>query len=333
VQLIFQWHPYGVAFFREWYYSTATWQLYSILSTGFQGAAVLSQQVITNVTGGLVLFGAGWLLFDVFNRNVDAVAGGTPRALGDVFRRGRRAIRAWRAAVIGREFRFAAGGYTAWVLKLLTYGPGAFLMMAFIERDFFGLDLEDFGSLLMILAAFVTLPLESVMLASRLFRNELKDRTWSTLYMLPWNLPAVAYSKLSGALLALVPTAVYFFLGALLCPDGLRTFVADLYDREAAVMTFVLVAQFIFMLHLVTWYSILTNSWTGILLAVLTTFGGLWLWSMCMIAPLMLQVLTPVDQEIYILLMNVLMGCIALTLSALLHWNIGTRLRRAAAAH
>jgi hypothetical protein len=308
--------------------------LYNILTTGFSGAAVTSQQVISNFAGGSVLFVVGWLLFDIFNRNVDAAAGGSVRSLGDLLRRrGRRSIRAWPAALIGREFRFGVGGYGAWLVKLLTYGPFAYLAMAFMERDFRDVEAEDFGSLLMVLATFVALPLESIVLASRLYRTELKERTWSTLCMLPWTLPGVAYSKLAGTALALFPTVFYFGLGALLDPNGLRDFFGDMNEPEAIVAAFVIVAQFVLVLHLVTWFSILTNSWTGILLALLTWFGGLWLWYLCIIAPLVLQIITlGNDQEIYLIVTNTVLGWGVLAVAALLHWNIGSRLRSAAAA-
>ena len=94
------------------------------------------------------------------------------------------------------EFRFGVGGYTACLVKLCVYGPIAWCLMALDEQSFFRVDLEDFGATLMVVSLFVLLPIESTVLASRLFRGEIRDKTWSTLCMLPRSLADVAYWNL-----------------------------------------------------------------------------------------------------------------------------------------
>lgn len=334
VQWYVMMHGYGLEIARACYYATVTGKLYEILTTGFSGL-IVNAQVVSNVVAGLLLFGLGWLVFDLFNRDIDVATRGAARTLSDlVSRRGRRSIRAWDgAAIIGREFRFGVAGLSGWIIKLLVYGPGTFLALLLLEEgNLHRITVEKYGELLMGLMAYVVLPLESIVLASRVFRAEIKERTWSTLCMLPRSLPGIAYSKILGAGLALLPSLGYFMLGSLLCPRAVSDFFRDLTDAEAIVLLAFVVANFVLFLHLVTWYSLIMSSWFGIMVAFLTWFGGLWLWYLCLILPLMLRIIAPSGgEDWYILITNGIMSWVLLGLAAVLHVNIGSRLRAAAA--
>jgi ABC-type transport system involved in multi-copper enzyme maturation permease subunit len=333
VQRYVEFHALGLKVFDAWYNATAAALMSNVLSTGFGGSA-LNSQVVSNLVGGAVIFVVSWLLFDVCNREVDVATGSARRTLWDLLRRkGRRSIRVWgAAAVAGREFRFAAGGFSAWVIKLLAYGPAAYGALVMLEGNYRRVRADDYGSMLIGVMLFAVLPLEAVLLASRVFRSEIKERTWSTLYMLPESLAGISYSKLAGAALALVPAAFYFFVGSVLDPDAIRNFVNELDEPEALVATFVGVANVVFLLHLVAWYSILTNSWVGILLAVVTWFATIWMWQICIMVPLMMGRMTSGPGQPFVLAMYAAMGCGLLAVSALLHWHVGVRLRVAAAA-
>lgn len=326
-------HEFVLLVSREWFQATAIYQLGATLLTGFAGGP-FNAQVISNLTVGVLAFGLSWAVFDPFNRNVDVAAPSAGRTLATLFlRRGRPPARAWTAAIVGREFRFAAGGYSTWIVKLLIYGPVAWFTMAMSQRSVFDVNLEDLGLVLMIGALYVVFPIEATVLASRLFRGEIKDKTWSTLYMLPRSLAGVAYSKLGGTLLALVPTAFCFLVGAQLYPQGVNGFFNNLDDRETIVVVFVMVAHFTLYLHLVTWFSILTNAWTGILLAVMTWVGGMIAWSfITMIIPMVLGITANVNPQTWTLIVNAVTGCAMLAIAVALHLHIAARLRAAAAS-
>ena len=325
-------HKLGLIVSRELFHSTAIYQLWITLTTGFDGGP-LNKQVISNLAGGCALFLLGWAVFDLFNRNVDVASPTSARSLANLFRRkGRSPTRAWTTAIVGREFRFAVGGYSAWIVKLFVYGPVAYFTMALNERSIFDVDAEDFGSVLMVGALFVVIPIEATVLASRLFRGEIKEKTWSTLYMLPRSLANVAYSKVGGTLLALAPAVFYFFLGTQLYPDGVRQFLDELDEPSVLVATFMICAHFVFFLHLVTWFSMLTNSWTGVLLALLTWFGGMWAWYFCLMIPMFMGAVTgSMNPENYLLTVNIISGWALLALAVMLNIHIGVRLRSAAA--
>lgn len=334
-QLALQAHSIGLAASRQWFHATAAWKLYDVLKTGFGGSA-LNLQVFSNVVAGGLLFGAAWLVFDVFNRNVDPAAPRATRSIADWLRRkGRSAPRAWRAAIVGKDFRFGAGGYGALAVKLLTYGPVTYLALLAVEGDYRRINSSDFGRLLMFVAVYILLPIESVLLASRIFRSEIKERTWSMLYMLPRSLAGVAYSKVAGTALALAPAGIYFLVGAALYPAALSGTLREFNSFISYAALLNVFAQFLLILHLVALFSILTNSWTGLLLGLLIWILGLWLIQMCIFLPLMLGVRTAPGfvgpSPGYFAITYGISAMVALSITLVLHWLIGRRLRAAAA--
>lgn len=325
-------HQFCLVVSEQWFEATAIYQLFVTLTTGFSEGP-FNAQVLSNLTGGAVAFLLSWALFDAFNRNVDVASPSNARTLvGLLQRRGRAPARAWTAAIVGREFRFAAGGYSTWIIKLILYGFLAWFTMAISQQRVLAVNLEDLGGILMSGAMFVVFPIEATVLASRLFRSEIKDKTWSTLYMLPRTLPAIAYSKLGGALLALVPIAFCFLVGAQLYPQGVNDFLNGLDDPHTIVAIVLMIAHLVLYLHLVAWYSVLTNAWTGILLALLTWVGGLVFWSfLTLIIPMLLGITANVDPMTWSLVVNGITGAMLLAIAVALHLHIAARLRAAAA--
>lgn len=327
-------HEYALLVFDHWYHATASVLLSNVMMTGFGGGA-LNLQVVSNVAAGMVIFILAWLVFNRCNRDVDVASTGATRTLSDLFKRkGRRSIRAWSSgALIGREFQFACGGYSSWFVKLLAYGPAVYLLAVLFEGSRRGVDSDEFGALLMGLMLFLVFPLEAVVLASRVFRREIKERTWSSLLMLPHSLAGISYSKVAGSALALVPVLFYFVVGSVLNPDGIVEFLQELDEPETLVATFVMIASALLLVHLVCWFAILTNSWIGILLAVVTWFASMFMWQICIMTPVMMGAMTGGSAtETMMLLLYAVMGCGLLIVAGLLHWHIAFRLRLAAAA-
>lgn len=325
---------YGQMIFEPWYNATAWSMIWNVLMTGFGGSA-WNPQVISNVIGGVAFFLLGWGVFDWFNRDVDVAATGARRSLVDVVRRkGRRSIRAWgNAALIGREFRFAAGGYSSWVIKLLVYGPAVYLLMVLTEGSWRRVYADDLGGMLMGMMLYLAIPLEAVVLASRVFRREIKERTWSSLAMLPRSVAGISYAKVAGAALALAPALFYFVVGSVLYPDGIIDVLEHFDEPETLVGLFVAVSSMLFLVHLVCWFSILTNSWIGILLAIVTWIATMILFQLCIMVPLMMGAMRGGQSaEILMEVLYGVMGCCLALAAALLHWHIGVRMRFAAAA-
>lgn len=331
-------HEWGQAISDQVVRNTAGWRLSQILSTGFDEAAV-GWQVGTNVALAGLLLGVSWLVFDLFNRNVDVAVSQTGRvaALLTGRRRGR-SRRAWRRPLAGKDFRTFTGGWTAGLAKLLLYGPAAYLLLLTVnDWSPSRIDADRLGALLMGLMLYLALPLEALLLAARVFRAELKEKTWPALMSLPLSLPEIAYPKVAGCLLGLVPAVLYFLFGAFLSPQSVDRFVEDIAtDWIGLIVVANFVVHALLLLHLASLLSILTNTWVGLLLTALVWVMGFWAMSACITLPLMLMSIgggvPAIDPELYMELAWSAAAVFILFVAAALHLAIGNRLKEAAAA-
>lgn len=329
---------WGLPYSEEVYRATTFARLAGVLSTGFDESP-FGLQVAANAGAAALLFGLAWLLFEPLNRSLDVAAPAATSVLHRVIRIPSRSRRAWPAALIWKDFYHIAGGHTAWIAKLLTYGPFLLLIMYWAE-DFrsSSVTAEEFGGALMSVTLFLILPLETLVLAARIYRSELKEKTWSTLYALPRSLAGVAYPKLAGCLLGLVPVTAYFVLGAVLDARDIGDFSHDLREqphRIAVVVCFV--CHFLLFVHLTALFSIQTNGWIGVLLALTALFIGMWVQSACVYAPLLVLSLRgggmgPGASGLYEGIAFSFSAAVLLVMTAVSHYLIAVRLRTAAAA-
>jgi hypothetical protein len=84
-------------------------------------------------------------------------------------------------------------------------------------------------------------------------------------------------------------------------------------------------------------FSIHTNGWVGVLLAVTALFIGMWVQSACVYAPLMVVsmrggMVGPNGPELYLGVAYSLSAAVLVIITAVAHYLIGVRLRTAAAA-
>jgi ABC-type transport system involved in multi-copper enzyme maturation permease subunit len=331
-------HEWGRTISDHVVHNTAGWRLQEILSTGFDESA-LGSQVWSNIGAAGLLLALAWLVFDLFNRNVDVAAPQAIRVLSLLTggRRGR-SRRAWRFPLVWKDFQYATGGVTAFVAKLLLYGPIAFLMLLAVNDWYLSrIDPEDLGSLLMGLMLYLALPLEALLLAARVFRGELKEKTWTALMSLPLSLPEIAYPKVVGCLLALGPAVLYFLLGAVLDPGSVDQFMIDMTaDWVGPVVVLNFVVHVLLLLHLASLLSVMTNTWVGLLLTVLVWVMGFWAMSACITLPLMLMSIgggaPAVDPEVYMQLAWSASAVFMMAVVVALHVAIGSRLKAAASA-
>jgi hypothetical protein len=217
--------------FRE---ALPTSQLHQILRTGFAGP-IVGWQGVSNVAAGLGCFLLAWALFGAFcDRRAEdqSVVDITLNVLPG--RRRSRPPRVWSSAVFWKDFHFLWGGLTGLSLRVLGYGAMALL-------------LEN--------RSFVWIPfiysLELSLLASRVFRIELNDRTLAGLATLPCGMRQVALAKSRACLIMAIPGGLATIIVVLLAlreADGavwMGAFVAVC----GAISMFVLV-------HIVAWLSL-----------------------------------------------------------------------------
>lgn len=258
---------------------TGIGRLEEILRVGFAEAPYQpGPHFIANLVAGSVLFGLSWLLLGPCTRNDIEMDGAGTVWTKNLFARGpRRSRRAWDAAFVWKDFLSVAGGPVGFRLRLIAYSlaiVGITLATAqydFSEMiwevfslaiiwDFIGEELVRFGQQLGTIAIVVTLfmlQLEIPFATTRAFRQELSEQTWSTLVMLPRTLPEVAYPKLLGSLMSLLPCLLWLGVGTLLLLDDFLDMLGNLLRHDEGVLViFLYLSHYLLAVHLATWLSV-----------------------------------------------------------------------------
>lgn len=297
-----------------------------ILSTSFKGTP-WSPQVISNLIVGTVLFLLAWLIFD---RATMRHMSGSPAREGILkrlfTRKTRTSTGVWDWAIGWKDFRQVAGGLRTITVKFVMYGA-LFLTIFYLNRlNRFGDPWESFETTCAILAAIIfwaLLPLELCFVAARLFRPELNDHTWSTLLALPKSLPEIAYSKLGGSLLTVIPSVTVLCLSS-------TPFLGDLANEilsegEAYIFIGYGLSIIVTVLHLITFYSI-TVSWAAWPIAVILGVGTAWLGNMVCWFMFAMLMMTAGGNDDVAMAFVVLLTMANLVVTGVLHYGIGLRL-------
>ena len=184
------------------YEASAFVRVYEILQTGFDQGA-FGVQVVGNFALSALLLLMSWALFGVFNRDGDTTAQTLP-LLDRKLRLRRGSRRSWSRALIWKDFHYLAGGWEWMLIRMLGYPLLAVVATVASYRSDF---IRELGEKL-VECMLYALPFETVVLAARLFRAEIKEQTWATLVGLPRSIPGLALEKLGGGALGLVPAAL-----------------------------------------------------------------------------------------------------------------------------
>lgn len=208
---------------NHWLAASPLERLQDILRTGFMDGPV-GFQVLSNLALALGFFLLAWALFDFFCSDLP-----DPAPARSWFTRGRGGRwrlftpgRPWRHALIWKDFYFMGGGRLAMLVKFLLYGALLGFIYYSMSRsrwsDYISLH-EAFGyTTFWLMAGFCGL--ELAWIAGLVFRQERRWKTWSSLAVLPWSLRRIAYHKVLGCALSLLPALLYMALGAVLVlPD------------------------------------------------------------------------------------------------------------------
>ena len=199
-----------------------------------------SPQIVTNAAGGLCCFLLSWCLFRF------VVKDPTPEtsSRGFVARRTSRgwrlfsAGRAWDLSLVWKDFHFIGGGWAGVTIRCLLY-LGLYGLCYLANRpstwgqtpyNGWTLRWEDvtWGFLFF---SHPLLAIDIALCASRLFQEEIKGQTLSSLLMLPRSIPDLAYSKVLGCGLVLLP-GLFANLFALLFLPGGPKLLGDVLDES-----------------------------------------------------------------------------------------------------
>lgn len=224
------------------------------LSTGFNDSW-FSTQVINNLIVGTSILVVTWAIFDLCTQNEkEATKLGYFDRLRKRFK-GRERGRVWDAAFIWKDYQLLGGGFAFLAMKFVLY----FLFM-FIFALSIGFGPTNFREALggvMIWWSVLFLIFETGIMTARLYRNEINEKTWASLVMLPRSKQELIYGKLIGGLSVTIPCLLCFLIGTTLVLDEFLEGLNDLLSEGEAVLAFAyFVQQVLIGIHLATYLSI-----------------------------------------------------------------------------
>jgi hypothetical protein len=222
--------------------------------------------VVSNLIGGLVCFVFAWVIFTPCTKN--SAGGAVSRGL--VLKSNARIRflspgRAWPMPLVWKDFQFIAGGFGFAVIKLAAYVLLASgLVYVYDAWQITGA--PGWTSVDELYADCVCglIAIEASILAARVFYDEVRLQTLSTLLILPRSIPYLAYSKALGCVMGLAPSIACLAVGVILLPgQGSRMALESLIDPR--IWGCVLIMMIF--LHLVALLSLFVK-WGALPLAI-----------------------------------------------------------------
>ncbi len=211
--------------------------------------------------GGVLAFMFSLVLFDrCCSESGEAAPGRARKAAGGAGRRGAR--RATGDAIAWRDFHFFHGGMRVVWIKSAVYLAGAIYLAFEFTWSWFG---HEFYFVMLFCLALGFIGLESAFAASRIYRIERKEKTLSSLLILPRDLEDVIRSKRRAVVRSLCPALAGLGIAAVplvgpIVSNTLQHVEMLFYGPAVAFLT---IAQFYFNLRLVAWFS-LRMKWGGL---------------------------------------------------------------------
>lgn len=307
-----------------WRFATPSERLSVIFQTGFSGP-IIGFQILSNLFMGVVLFLIAWQLFDPCTRvEVEAAP-----ARHWFFRRKSRPSRLpakvlGLAAVSWKDFTFISGGWFGLAAK---FGVVALLMAV---ANVFALEFGDHNTIrvefeggLLIWMSIITTAVWLAADASRIFSEEIRWKTWSSLATLPVSVSALAYRKILGVLTGTLPLLLGFVLGVVLDSKDTVDFINSfLSHAESFGMFVVVLLQYVLFLHLTTFFSLVVKRGALPLAFAVQYIGGSFLLGFLAVA----FVGANGSGGLFVCI-----SFICLVATCILHCAIGSRLNRAIA--
>ncbi len=245
-------------------------RLIPILATGFNEPAI-SRQVISNLVLGGLCFLLSWLIFPAFALHADVQGVSRGMLTRSVFRfKATGTGRTWGNALVWKEFHFLTGGPPFLFLKLVAYALlyAGLIGMEWWNTTYNGANFNDQSIIQTHFAIVIgVLAIEAAIFASRLFHDEVRAQTLSSLMMLPVSIAYLGYSKVGGALLGLTASLLVLLADSFMLTGSLKDWLEVAFHPG---LWFPLVMYSIF-LHLVVLLSLFVR-WGALPLAIFVMF-------------------------------------------------------------
>ena len=249
-------------------------------------------QVWGNLMIAFVAFGLAWVVFEFFAvYNLEVVAKAAPkdrlfnrlirqRKTHDKRHRTRFTVgRAWRAALAWREFHFNAGGWVTVFAKFVIYGsvPVITYFLA-VQLGMRNANPQRFIGIAFMVTGGTAAIGEAAFYSGRVFGPEVYENTLPPLMLLPASTARIAWSKVSGYVLAMLPGAVCFAAGCMIWPRS----ASEFFENFVGLGGLCAVTIVLTFLHVSVFLSIHTR--VGVLFAFVLLIAGFILYNITIFA-------------------------------------------------
>lgn len=266
--------PFVTEAISLWRRATPAPSLTGVFQTGFAGP-IVGFQVVSNLVLGLIAFLLSWLVFEPCTRTEKDAAPTRRWLLTRKNRNSRLPQHVTGAhAITWKDFAFITGGKFGLLLKFVVVALLVGVCNIYQYESGSKLTWEFQGGALVWVSLFSTAVWLAVE-ASRVFKDEVRWKTLSSLVTLPISVSEIAYRKTLGALLGTLPLLAGFFIGLMMVPDKVGDFVTEINREPSELGAFVVVfLNFFLFLHLVAFFSLVIK-WGGLPLAIAIHVVGL----------------------------------------------------------
>lgn len=221
-------------------------------------SGLFDAQVYGSVIVGVIFFLLSLMTFNYFSRLTDSSSGVSALTSRRWFQiKFFRVSRAWGNALYWKEFYFTAGGkLTFFVTPLIAVSIMAITSYCLNYMP----TVEDIGSWLLTLGL-IFLSLKGIYLSSSLFSREVWNKTHSSLVLLPISLRELAYKKILGGLIIMIPSAIMVLISAVIFRENIFEFFVKELDSSKEILLFIGISSYVsiailFYFHLVTFFSL-----------------------------------------------------------------------------
>ena len=258
-----------LAAFIKWDGRLSMWsRLSTIARTGFDESA-FSWQVGFHLVAAIALFGLSWAGFERFTRDRNAAGVLSRFSVHSIVKRPRRHVgRAWGLALGWKDFYFVAGGTRILIAKYILYFVVIGSIFWLITRSDRDVNYEKVLGGIAMFGMMGAAAVEIGLIASRIFRDEVKASTLPLLMMLPKTTTQIVCGKAACIIPALIPAVSYFALGALLNGEDFGWYFHEIFT---SLMGWYCIVWFIIFVIVAAYASLLVK-WGGFPLAIFLVF-------------------------------------------------------------
>ena len=261
--------------------TNAFWKMSRVLATG-GSRGIIDAQSVAHVVVGCVLFLLAWRLFEPMTSESRLASRGPRRARpakGTIKQSWLSPGRAWKAALVWKEYYFQSGG--------LKFALGQSVVLAVVISVIAGIQWRSEGRIFWTAnamglgwASVLVIIVLTPSLISRCFMDEIKAKTLTNLVLLPQGTHGLIAAKIAGVLLALIPAVITF--GAAVAFIALytgffndrdfRDFNRNVMDAEFLAWLAWWCVQYLCFLHVVLFVSLYVR-WGAMPLALFCQIG------------------------------------------------------------